>query len=105
MDILKYIIAGLLLLVAFLISRAGRSTRKKVRDICKDVSDQTVKKRENKEKILVLLREKGNVSNEDIREHLGVTSRTVVNYMDDLEKEGQVEQVGETGRGVVYRAK
>jgi hypothetical protein len=29
----------------------------------------------------------------------------VVNYMDELEKEGKIVQIGTTGRGVTYKIK
>lgn len=73
---------------------------------------QTKKKEENKGKILALLRE-GNgsagspqgVTNNDIEKLLGVSDATATRYLSELEREGKVEQVGETGRGVEYRLK
>lgn len=67
--------------------------------------DQTIRKNANKEKILKLLTNKEMVSNSDIREALGIASRTVVRYMDELEKEDKVEQVGTIGHQVTYRLK
>ena len=73
--------------------------------ICAAALDQTVRKNANKEKTLVLLRERGEASNEQIREHLRVSRRSAVRYLDALEREGKVEQVGDIGRGVIYRLK
>ena len=39
------------------------------------------------------------------KEILGFSERSVVRYMEELEKAGKVEQVGETGRNVIYRLK
>jgi len=73
--------------------------------ICARALDQTVRKNANKNKALEFIRARGSVSNEDIREYLGVSRRSAARYMDALEKEGKVEQVGDIGRGVSYRAK
>lgn len=92
-----------------------RRTRERVVGICAAAVGLDARKRENKEKILALLRngsasaqgfgETKELSNSDIREALGVSASSVARYMDELEKEGQVEQVGDTGRNVIYRLK
>jgi len=69
------------------------------------VGRQIQKKKQNLDKVLELLEEKGEMSNSDIHKILGVSKRTVVNYMDILEKENKVEQVGNTGRSVLYQLK
>lgn len=89
-------------IVALLLSR---KTRENIVGICAVALDQTVRKSGNKEKILGLFKEQAELSNFDIREALGVSERTTVRYMDELEREGKVEQVGNTGRGVAYRMK
>lgn len=65
------------------------------------LSCKITSKRENKEKILALLAEKSELSNVDIRESLGISGRSAIRYMDELEREGKVERVGNTGRGVI----
>lgn len=88
--------------IALLLSR---KTRENIVGICAAALGQDARKRENKEKILALLGERGELSNSDIREALGVSDRSVIRYMDELEREGKVEQVGNTGRSVTYRLK
>jgi len=73
--------------------------------ICAAALDQTVRKNANKQKVIALLQEKGESSNSDLREALGLTERTVTRYMEELERQGRVEQVGDTGRNVTYRLK
>lgn len=63
------------------------------------------KKQENKTKILTLFQTKETVTNNDIEKLLGVSDATATRYLSELEKEGKVEQVGKTGRGVEYRLK
>ena len=66
------------------------------------VSEQSKKKAENKEKILEFLRENEKVVNNDIEKLLGVSDATATRYLDELEKENKVEQVGVTGSAVYY---
>ncbi|MEX0931844.1 MAG: HTH domain-containing protein [Candidatus Paceibacterota bacterium] len=89
-------------LALFLIPKKNRET---VGGICRKVYNQITRKNENKEKAFIFIQERGSVSNEEIRSHLGVARRTVVKYMNELEKEGRVEQIGDAGRGVLYRLK
>lgn len=101
MTITMLIIIGIAIVV-LLLTRKGREAAV---GMCAVVIGLDAKKQGNKEKILTFLAEKNELSNFDIREALGVSERTVVRYMDELEKEGKVEQVGSTGRGVTYRLK
>lgn len=93
------IIVGIAIIVLLLSRRARETTI----GICAAAIGQDAKKRENKEKILALLTERGSANNHDIRETLGISERSVVRYMDELEREDKVKQVGNTGRGVLYR--
>ncbi|MEK7609086.1 MAG: winged helix-turn-helix transcriptional regulator [Patescibacteria group bacterium] len=95
--------------VAVIVILLSRESREKIVGICAAALEQDAKKLENKEKILALLREGSGetkeLSNSDIRSALGVSDRSVIRYMDELEREGKVEQVGHTGRAVSYRLK
>ncbi len=73
--------------------------------ICEVAVGRDRAKEENKQKILEFLKQKGKADNTDIRELLGIADRTAVDYMDELEKEGKVKQVGETGRWTYYELK
>lgn len=63
-----------------------RPAQDKIVGICSSALDQTVRKNANKEKIAGLLRERGELSNSDIREALGVSDRSVIRYMDECWK-------------------
>lgn len=69
------------------------------------VERQQAEKQAGKEWILKLLREKGGASNDDIEKALGVSDTTATNYLQELEREGFIEQIGERGRFVSYRLK
>jgi DNA-binding IclR family transcriptional regulator len=67
--------------------------------------ERTERKNQNKAKVLELLQQKGELSNEELCQALGVSRSSVVRYMDELESENRIEQVGDAGRGVTYRLK
>jgi len=60
------------------------------------------KKEMAKQKILEMLAGKDKISNKEVAKELGVSRNSVINYFDELEKEGKVKQVGKTGRNVFY---
>lgn len=78
-----------------------------VRGICAAALGRDAQKHKNKEKILALFSgaKQEELNNEDIRSALGLSRRSVTRYMTELEREGEVEQVGDVGRGVMYRLK
>jgi len=63
---------------------------------------QQGEKQKNKERILAYLKKHGQAANDDFEQLLGVSDATVTNYMNELEAEGSVRQVGDTGQGVYY---
>lgn len=67
------------------------------------VEKQQTEKQTRKEKILEMLRERGGVTNDDIEKQLGVSDTTATNYLQELTREGLIEQIGERGRFVSYQ--
>jgi predicted HTH transcriptional regulator len=67
--------------------------------------ERTIRKNSNKTAIMQLLKSRGEMTNSEIRDEIGVSRQSVVNYMDELEKEGKIVQIGTTGRGVTYKIK
>lgn len=103
MNITYYLLIGIgVVIIVILLTRKGRETAV---GIYNSALEQITKKKENKEKALEFIRNKGEVGNDDIREYLGVSRRSVARYLDELEMEGKVEQIGDIGRGVTYRSK
>jgi len=101
-----------LALIALLVSYAYREGRRhgtrvseELVGICKSALETESKKEARKQKVLDLFRQKFELSNHEIRQVLGVSSRTAVRYMDELESDGLVEQVGRIGHAVIYRLK
>jgi predicted HTH transcriptional regulator len=85
--------------------RKGIPTGKEFEGLYYFTLEQTLKRRANQQKILDFMKEKGEVNNSDLRELLNISRNSIVRYMDDLEKKGKVEQVGNTGQGVTYHLK
>lgn len=65
-------------------------------------AEQQEKKKENKAKIMEMLEAGGKITNRDVENKLKVSDATVVRYLDELEKEGKLKQVGKTGQSVFY---
>jgi predicted HTH transcriptional regulator len=108
---MNILIIGLALIAALVVfaykeaRKHGTRTHEEFVGICTSAYDQTLKKQSNLDKVLELLRERGELTNAQLREVLGVSSRTAVRYMDTLEEQGMVEQVGLVGHATTYRLK
>ncbi|MDP3956084.1 MAG: HTH domain-containing protein [bacterium] len=83
----------------------GTSAKEEFVGICASAVETASQKETRKQRALAMIQERGQLSNAEIREALGVSSRTAVRYLDELEKEGKVEQVGKVGHAVTYRLK
>ena len=57
---------------------------------------------ERNKKIMELLEGKDAITNDDIQKLFGVSDATATRYLDALEKEGKLKQVGKTGKHVYY---
>jgi len=66
------------------------------------IGKQAKKKVDNKNKILEFIREREKVANNDIEKLLGVSDATATRYMNELENEQKVRQIGKTGNAVYY---
>ena len=64
--------------------------------------EQTRQKEENLQKVLEFLASRGQLTNDDVQKLLGVSDATATRYLEELEKEGRIRQVGREGRGVYY---
>lgn len=99
--------------VAFLFCQGRRQDKGLKESVSNEpfVEKQAREKEENKRKILEFFESpssakasegRGKVANDDIENLLGVSDATVTRYLDELEKEGRIRQVGRTGRHVYY---
>ncbi len=63
---------------------------------------QKREKEEDKARILGIFEIDPQLTNEKVEQYFGIPESTATRYLDELEKEGKVRQVGETGRDVYY---
>lgn len=61
------------------------------------------KKREKVDKILEMFSGLKEITNDEVEKLLHVSDATATRYLEQLEKEGKVKQVGKTGKGVKYQ--
>lgn len=99
---MEVLIGLTVLLIALLVFLFSKQAKEKIAGICNFALEQSVSKQKNKQKILNLFGKEKELSNEQIRDSIQVSDRSVVRYMDELEKEEKVKQTGKTGRSVVY---
>ena len=64
---------------------------------------QVEKKKENKQKILEFLQSNEKITNNDVEKLVGVSDATATRYLDELEKEQKIKQIGLVGHAVYYR--
>ena len=64
---------------------------------------QAKKKKENKEKILEFLQSNEKITNNDVEKLLGVSDATATRYLNELEKEQKIKQIGTVVHAVYYR--
>ena len=107
-SIIIILVVAVAVLVVFARKEAKKhdtSTKEEFVGICKSAVETASQKEERKQKALAMFADKSELSNSEIRKTLGVSSRTAVRYLDELEREGKVEQVGHVGHAVTYRLK
>jgi Fic family protein len=100
MNYVILIIAGICGMVVG--SYLGKRQRVKKAMSAKNI--QVKEKAEMRRKILAFFcaSETGKITNNDIEKLLGVSDTTATRYLDELEKEGLIKQVGKTGNAVYY---
>ncbi len=64
--------------------------------------EQVRVRRENLEKVMVMAREKGEIANDDVEKGLGVSNATAQRYLQELESQGKLVQIGTRGKYVKY---
>jgi len=66
--------------------------------------DQVADKQRHLEQVLKLAQDKGEIANDDVEKALGVSNATAERYLQELETQGKLQQIGELGKYVKYRA-
>ena len=94
----------------FFAGRSGREENKKTSDTIESkglelIRRQAEEKSENMEKLREYARGRGAITNDEAEKLLAVSNATAERYLNELEKEGLLEQVGDIGQAVHYRVK
>lgn len=66
------------------------------------IEKQALGMAENKKKLTEHINSHASVTNDDVENLLGVSDSSATRYLEELEKEGLIRQVGTTGAGVRY---
>jgi predicted HTH transcriptional regulator len=90
-----------LILLAVRASR-GRAKRTRAEQIAELNAIRDVERQAALERIMALYDQRHELTNDDVQEALAISDATATRYLDELEREGRIKQVGETGRGVMY---
>ena len=102
-------LVGIVLIAALVVfaykeaKKHGTRTHEELQGICMAPLDTTLRRQSNLAKTLELFSNRSELTNTQVRDALGVSSRTAVRYLDELERQGRVEQIGTTGHSVSYR--
>jgi hypothetical protein len=60
------------------------------------------RKRKKLDRVMTLFLKKSKITNDEVREFLHVSDATAERYLNTLEKENKIKQIGKTGKGVSY---
>lgn len=91
------------LLVGALITYMAMYKRKKTDGIAAYTEQRSNEKQKRKERIMALMKEKEAITNNDVERLLSISDATATNYLQELEQEGLIEQIGTHGRFVRYQ--
>ncbi len=100
-----YLILGII--AGFIIGWVVKPSKvtKKVVESSNYFNELEKKKAENLEKMREYIKGKEKIGNQEIEKMLGVSDATTIRYLDELEKEGLIKQVGKVGQAVYYDVK
>lgn len=60
-------------------------------------------KAERKDRIMQIFVNRQETRNDEVQKLLGVSDATATNYLEELEREGKITQIGKIGHSVSYR--
>ncbi len=66
-------------------------------------AEQVDQKKDNLIRVFEMAQGSGTITNDQVEKSLGVSNATAERYLNELEKEGKLIQIGRTGQSVTYR--
>lgn len=100
MQMLIYLVTGLV--IGYLVGRRSSGLPEEKKKVETLIEKEKRQKAENMRKILGLLETQTPLTNNHVEQLLGISDATATRYLEELEKEGRVRQVGTTGQAVYY---
>jgi len=95
-----YLIIGLI--TGFVLGWILKPKKKETKIVEEYANEDAKQKAENLKKIKKYLVGKKQVTNDEIQNEFKLSNTTIGRYLEDLEVEGMIKQVGRTGRSVYY---
>lgn len=96
------------LIIGFLAGKYWQSQQKN-KEIGNNIESANAKRHKAKEsalnKVIALFNTKEELTNNDVEQALNISDATATNYLKELEEKGLITQIGDTGRGVIYKKK
>lgn len=109
--IIFLIIGAIGIVIGYYLALSRRSSPERRRTVGRKtkkaglIARQKQEKEANLQKIREYMRGRESARNEEIEKLLGVSDATATRYMDELEQEGAVKQIGRSGPKVLYKAR
>ena len=88
--------------VYLILSRLGSKAPNGISIDSSAIDEDLAAKHRNLTKIKELIATKDKITNNEVQKLLGISDATATRYLDDLEKEGVIRQVGKVGYQVYY---
>ena len=100
-----YLVVGLV--VGYVGGRAGRlrdqGSGERVQGLQSPNQKEMEEKRKHLEEVMAYFNSHDAVTNDEVEKMLNISDATAERYLDELEKQGKITQVGKTGRQVTYK--
>lgn len=64
---------------------------------------QIEEKQKNLKKVMEMARAKGEIGNDEVEKALGISDRSATRYLEELESQVKLQQIGHTGEFIIYR--
>jgi Fic family protein len=106
MNEIIYIIIGLVVggVVGFLIGRKGGQKRLEQKHEFNEMNERRAEERQKHlDQIMAIFNPGDEITNDKVEHLLHISDTSAERYLDELEKQGKLTQVGKTGKYVIYK--
>ena len=93
------------IIIGYAIAKYQKDSEPKKQKLNQKAQERKDQREENLQKVLKYLEENNQINNNEVEELLGVADSTASTYLQELENNGTIRQVGKEGRSVYYELK